>query len=323
MILTRAPLRISLGGGGSDLFSYSGKYGGFCVSAAISKYSYVSINRSFQEEILLKYSDIEKVKNPEEIQHPIFREAIKLLNFKTPQIEINSIADIPSRGLGLGGSGSFCVSLLKALHSYRNIPILPERIAEIASDIAINRLGFIQGKQDEYACSLGGIQCLEFEKDGAVNHYPLQLDYDTLIDLDENLLLFYTGINHNTNQILKDQDEKTKENNEDIINNLHEVKELGYRSKICLESGNVREFAVLLNEQWINKWHRQKTDPIIEEMYFEALEYALGGKLIGSGNGGFFMFYAREKSSLRSYAQKRGLQEMKFSFDFEGVKQII
>jgi D-glycero-alpha-D-manno-heptose-7-phosphate kinase len=325
MILVRSPLRITLGGGGSDLRSFSDNYGGFCISAAINKYSYVSINRSFREEIFLKYSDLEKVKLPEEIKHPIFREAIKLLDFKTPQLEIVSVADVPSTGSGLGGSGSFTVALLKALYAYRHISILPDQVAELACDINMNKLGFIQGKQDEYISALGGITCLEFNKDGTVSHFPLKISYDTLINLEENLMLFYTGISHNTNDVLQVQNNRTKENDKEIINNLLELKEIAYESKESLEKGDMLRFSILMNKQWDNKNKRNKSsNPIIEDIRKGALSNgAWGMKLIGSGNGGFLMAYANYKESLRNYMQDRGLEELRFNFDFDGVKQII
>jgi len=325
MIITRSPIRLTFGGGGSDVISYAQKFGGFCISAAINKYVYIAINRTFQEGIFLKYSELEKIKTVDEIQHPILKEAIKLLNFKTPQLEITSVADIPAGG-GLGGSGSFSVALLKALYLYRHISMTPDQIAELACDININKLNFIQGKQDEYISALGGIICLEFEKNGNVTHYPLKISHDTLVDLEENLLLFYTGINHNTTENFKNQDKKLKLNDNDMISSFHEVKELGYKSKEALENGNLKDFALLMNEQWENKRKRtiDSSNTFIEDVYYNALKNgALGMKLIGSGNGGFFMGYSTNKNELRSYMKTRGLEELRFNFDFDGVKQIL
>jgi D-glycero-alpha-D-manno-heptose-7-phosphate kinase len=325
MIITRSPLRLTFGGGGSDILSYANKHGGFCISAAINKYVYIAINRTFQEGIFLKYSELEKIKTVDEIQHPILKEAIKLLNFKTPQLEITSVADIPAGG-GLGGSGSFSVALLKALYLYRHISMTPDQIAELACDININKLNFIQGKQDEYISALGGIICLEFEKNGNVTHYPLKISHDTLVDLEENLLLFYTGINHNTTENFKNQDKKLKLNDNDMISSFYEIKELGYKSKEALENGNLKDFALLMNEQWENKRKRtiDSSNTFIEDVYYNALKNgALGMKLIGSGNGGFFMGYSTNKNELRSYMKTRGLEELRFNFDFDGVKQIL
>jgi len=321
MIIVRAPLRITLGGGGSDLQSFSSKHGGFCISAAIDKYIYISIHRTYQEEIILKYSQMEHVSKADEIKHPIIRECIKYLEFKTPQLEITSHADVPSNGSGLGSSGAFSVALLKALYAHRNIPILPDTIAELACHINMDVLGMIQGKQDEYISSLGGIMCLTFEEDGSVIHEPLNISHETLVDLEENLMLFYTGINHNTNNILKEQEEKTRSEDKDIINNLLQLKEIGYASKKILEMGGMDSFAQLLNMQWKNKEARTPTTPFIQEVRKGALENgALGMKLVGSGVGGFLASYANDKKKLRTYMKTKGLEELRFKFDFQGTQ---
>jgi D-glycero-alpha-D-manno-heptose-7-phosphate kinase len=325
MILVRSPLRITFGGGGSDILSYSKIYEGFCISAAISKYSYVGINHTFKEGINLKYSNIENVETVNKIDHPIFREALKLINLKTPQIEIVSIADVPSNGSGLGNSGSFSVALLKALYSYKNIPTLPDKIAELACDININKLGKIQGKQDEYICALGGITCLEFNKNGDVDHYALNISHDTLIDLEENLTLFYTGINHNTESILSYQEEKTKENDITMIDNLHEVKAVGYSSKNFLLNGRIKQFGELLNFQWELKEKRMpQTNSWLNELHYNSLKNgAIGSKIVGSGAGGFILSYVEDKNKFRKYMKSIGLEELRFTFDFSGVKQIV
>jgi D-glycero-alpha-D-manno-heptose-7-phosphate kinase len=323
MILCRAPLRITFGGGSTDLPNVSEKMGGICLSAAINKYSYVAINRTFMEGIILKYSELEKVKSVEEIKHPMFREAIRLLDFKTPQIEVVSVADVPSNGAGLGNSGSFLVSLLKALFSYRRIPMLPEYLAETACDISMKKLGRTQGKQDEYICALGGIQVLEFEKWGEVIHYPLSISYDTMNFLEENLMLFYTGISHNSDEILKEQSDKIVNSDKDMLDNAYKLKDIALRSKKALEVGNVREFGVLMNEQYFNKRERTPKNSFLEETFFDLMDVAWGAKIIGSGSGGFYLCLGTDKSGIRKVMQKRGMQEMKFSFDFEGVKQII
>ena len=325
MIIVRSPLRITLGGGGSDLLSYANEYGGFCVSAAINSYVYVVVNRLFHEEVLLKYSELEKVKNISDIKHSTIREALKLLNFKTPQIEITTFSDIPTVGSGCGGSGAFSVALLRALYSHRNISKTSEEIAELACDININKLGYAQGKQDEYISALGGIMGLSFEANtGKVYHHPLAISFDTLTELKENLMLFYTGITHSTNDILKSQSEKVVSNDSDIISNLHEVKAIGYRSAKALEDGDLTEFSILLNEQWENKRKRNGGEPeLIEKIYYGSFRHGvLGMKLIGSGKGGFLLAYGNDKSKVRKYMSENGLQELKFNFDYTGVKQI-
>jgi D-glycero-alpha-D-manno-heptose-7-phosphate kinase len=325
MIFVKAPLRITLGGGGSDIQSYSKQYGGFCISAAISKYSHVGINHTFKEGISLKYSDIENVETINEINHPIFREALKLINLKTPQVEIVSIADVPSNGAGLGNSGSFSVALLKALYSYKNIPILPDKIAELACDINMNKLGKIQGKQDEYICALGGITCLEFDENGDVKHYPLNVSHDTLIDLEENLMLFYTGINHNTESILSYQEEKTKDNDMEMIDNLHQVKDTGYEALNFLVDGETKKFGELLNWQWELKERRMpQVNSWLNELHYNSLKNgAIGSKIVGSGSGGFILSYVENKNEFRRYMKSIGLEELRFTFDFLGVRQIV
>jgi len=325
MIIVRSPLRITLGGGGSDLLPYANEYGGFCVSAAINKYVYVVVNRLFHEEILLKYSELEKVRNISDIKHATIREALKLLNFKTPQIEITTFSDIPTVGSGLGGSGAFSVALLRALYSHRNISKTSEEIAELACDININKLGYAQGKQDEYISALGGIMGLSFEANtGNVFHHPLNIAFDTLVELKENLMLFYTGISHSTNNILKGQSEKIASNDSDIISNLHEVKSIGNRSAKALEDGDLIKFSILLNEQWENKRKRNCGEPeFIEKVYYGSFKHGvLGMKLVGSGAGGFLLTYAEDKNRVRKYMSENGLQELKFNFDYAGVKQI-
>ena len=323
MILTRAPLRITFGGGGSDLKEFSSKFGGFCISAAISKYAYVSINRTFQPEIFLKYSKLENVDRIGAIEHPIIRECLRYVGYETPQVEIASMADVPSNGSGLGNSGSFTVALLKALFAHKNISTSSNEIAEDACNINMNILKFVQGKQDEYISSLGGIRALTFNQDGTVESRPLKMNYDTIIELEDNLMLFYTGVNHSTNDILKVQEQKTKDNDQDIINNLHEVKEIGWLSMKYLESGNLKEFGELMNMQWHNKNKRSPASHSLEEIRTQMLlNGARGVKLIGSGQGGFFLTYAIDKNRIRNF-MKNKMQEMRFKFDFEGVKQLI
>lgn len=326
MILSRAPLRITFGGGGTDLIDYSSKYGGFCLSAAINKYVYVAVNRTIQNGIKSRYSKNESADTISEIEHPIIRESLSYLNYETPQMEIVSMADVPSNGAGLGNSGSFTVALLKSLYANKNIPVSSYEIAKVACDININKLNFIQGKQDEYISSVGGVMSLQFDKDGSVEVRPLKIKYDTLVDLEENLMLFYTGISHSTNEILKHQKEKSKENDKDMIDNLNELKQIGYDAKKHLEDGDVNSFAESINLQWENKKRRSPgmTNSTLEEVRDGMLKN--GGfavKLVGSGGGGFYLCYANNKSKLRHFMRKIGITEMRFGFDFEGVKQLV
>jgi D-glycero-alpha-D-manno-heptose-7-phosphate kinase len=325
MIIIRSPLRITFGGGGTDIPSYALQHGGFCISAAISKYIYVAINHTFKPGIILKYSDTETPQRAEAIKHPIFREALQEINLQTPQVEIISIADVPSDGAGLGNSGAFTVALLKALYSYKNIPVSPEYIAEKACHINMEKLGKVQGKQDEYISALGGITCLEFNRDGTVNHYPLKIAHKTMVELEENLMLFYTGFGHDTQSILSYQDTKTKENDADIIHNLHELKDMGFIAKQALEEGNTIYFAGLLNAQWENKEKRMpEKNEALYNLHYDLLDHgAIGSKIIGSGGGGFVMIYAGNKALVRNYMQTKGLEELRFTFDFDGCKRLI
>ena len=324
MIIARSPLRISLGGGGTDLPSYYREHEGFLIAAAIDKYVYVTINRPFNEGIYLKYSEIEHVKTVDEVSHNIIREALKLENLNTPQVEISSIADLPS-GTGLGSSGSFTTALLKALYAYRHRHINPEELAELACAIEIDRLKEPIGKQDQYIASVGGITCFAFHKDNSVTFAPLKISRETFHKLEDNLLLFFTGFSRSASEILKDQHIKSQKNDVDMLNNLHFVKEIGYQSKDALESGNTDKFGELMHQHWEHKKKRSggMSNQNIDTWYETALKNgAIGGKVVGAGGGGFLMFMAHDAAKLRSAMKKSGLQEVRFKFDFEGAKVI-
>ena len=324
MIIARSPLRISLGGGGTDLPSYYREHEGFLIAAAIDKYVYVTINRPFNEGIYLKYSEIEQVKTVDEVSHNIIREALKLENLNTPQVEISSIADLPS-GTGLGSSGSFTTALLKALYAYRHRHINPEELAELACAIEIDRLKEPIGKQDQYIASVGGITCFAFHKDNSVTFAPLKISRETFHKLEDNLLLFFTGFSRSASEILKDQHIKSQKNDVDMLNNLHFVKEIGYLSKDALESGNTDKFGELMHQHWEHKKKRSggMSNQDIDTWYQTALKNgAIGGKVVGAGGGGFLMFMANDAAKLRSAMTESGLQEVRFKFDFEGAKVI-
>lgn len=324
MIIVRSPLRISLGGGGTDLPSYYKEHEGFLIAAAIDKYIYVTVNRPFLESIYLKYSSIEIVKKVSEIEHPIIREALALQHLNTPQIEITSLADIPT-GTGLGSSGSFTTALLKALYAYRKRHIHQEELAELACHIEIDRLGEPIGKQDQYIAAIGGITSFAFHKDDKVVSAPVNLSIDTIFDLEDNLLLFFTGFTRSASNILKDQKIRSEKNDEDMVNNLHYVKDLGYRSKTALENGDTNLFGELMHEHWENKKCRSDgmSNSDIDRWYNLAIKNgAIGGKLVGAGGGGFLMFMAKDKERLRKVMRENGLEEVRFKFDFEGTKVI-
>lgn len=324
MITARSPLRISLGGGGTDLASYYRDHEGYLLSAAIDKYIYVSVMRPFKEGIYLKYSELENVKDIASVNHPIIREALSLLEFKTPQIEITTLADIPA-GTGLGSSGSFTTALLKALFTHRKKHIHQEELAKLACYIEIKKLKEPIGKQDQYIAAFGGISTFQFNKDESVITKPLDISMDTLLDLEENLLLFFTGFSRSASKILLDQKEKSNKDDKDMLENLHYVKDLGYRSKNALESGKLNDYGEIMHEHWENKKRRSKgmSNPEIDTWYQAALNNgAIGGKVVGAGGGGFLMFMANDRDKLRNEMKLQGLEEVRFKFDFEGTKII-
>lgn len=325
MILTRSPLRISLGGGGTDLASYYEKHEGFLVGGAINKYVYVNVTRPFNEGIVLKYSKIENVKTVDEIQHPIIRESLNLFGLKTPQIEISTIADIPS-GTGLGSSGSFTTGLLRALYAHKRKPIHADELAALACDIEINKLNEPIGKQDQYIAAFGGITSFVFRKDGSVLARPLSITPETMFQLEDNLLLFYTRQSRSASQILSDQKIKSVANDQKMIDNLHFIKDLGLRSKSALESGDLEDFAALMHQHWEHKKSRSQgmSNDDINKWYEIGIQNgALGGKIVGAGGGGFLMFYAHDKQKLRKAMKEEGLEELRFGFDFDGTKVIL
>ena len=325
MIITRSPLRITLGGGGTDLPSYYREHEGFLLAAAIDKYVYVNVMRPFTPGIFLKYSQLEHTEKISDVHHPIIREALSLLNFRTPQVEITTLADIPA-GTGLGSSGSFTTALLKALYTHRKRHLHQEELAELACYIEIERLKEPIGKQDQYIAALGGITCFNFKKDDKVVASPLQIDMNTMFNLEDNLLLFFTGFSRSASGILKDQNDRSQKQDSEMLNNLHYVKDLGYRSKDALEKGNVVLFGELMHEHWDHKKRRSggMSNPKIDEWYELALANgAIGGKLVGAGGGGFLMFMAEDRQKLRSAMARAGLEEVRFKFDFEGTKVVL
>ncbi|MBT8562114.1 galactokinase [Polynucleobacter paneuropaeus] len=322
MIIARSPLRITLGGGGTDLASYYEDYEGFLIAAAIDKYVYVTVMRPFTEGIYLKYSQLEQVEKVKQVQHPIIREALDLMGFRTPQVEITTLADIPA-GTGLGSSGSFTTALLKALYTHRKRHIHQEELAELACHIEIDRLGEPIGKQDQYIAAVGGLTCFTFHRDGKVTAVPLKISMKTMFDLEDNLLLFFTGFSRSASGILKDQKVKSQQNNADMIANLHYVKDLGLRSKLALEEGDTAFFGELMHEHWVHKKRRSggMSNPQIDEWYRLGMSNgAIGGKLVGAGGGGFLMFMAKDRNQLRKAMAGAGLEEVRFKFDFEGAK---
>jgi D-glycero-alpha-D-manno-heptose-7-phosphate kinase len=324
MIITRSPLRVSLGGGGTDLPSYYREYGGFLVAAAIDKYVYITLHQTFVPDLIVKYSKLERVAEAAQLEHPIIREAFKYVGMSGQSLELTSMADIPA-GTGLGSSGSFTTALLKALHTSQKNLVFPADLAEEACTIEIEKLGEPIGKQDQYIAAIGGITAFTFNKDGRVDSRPVRLSEETLYNLEDNLLLFFTGYSRSASSILKDQKVRSEKNDQAMLDNLHFTKDLGHQSLTALETGNLAEFARLMDVHWQRKKARSSgmSNDRINEWYDYAMTHgALGGKIIGAGGGGFLMFYAGDKAKLRHAMREKGLQEVRFRFDFEGTKVV-
>jgi len=325
VIITRSPLRISLGGGGTDLPSYYRRHGGFLIAGAIDKYVYITVHRTFVDELIVKYSQLERVRHARELRHPIVREALDLFGIEGPGLEIASMADIPA-GTGLGSSGSFTTALLRALATLTKRLASPGELAEQACHIEIDRLGEPVGKQDQYAAAHGGVMCFEFRPEDTVGASPLELATETLYNLEDHLLLFFTGYNRSASAILRQQDDGTRRDDPRVLDELHFVKETGYRSKDALEAGDLRRFAELMTLHWERKRTRADamTNGDIDRWFDLGMKSgALGGKLVGAGGGGFLMFYAEDQARLRRAMAGAGLPELRFRFDFEGARVVV
>jgi D-glycero-alpha-D-manno-heptose-7-phosphate kinase len=322
MIIARSPLRIGLGGGGTDLPSYYENHTGFLIAAAIDKYVYITLHDTFVPDLIVKYSKLERVSDARELEHPIIREAFSLLGISGRSLELASMADIPA-GTGLGSSGSFTTALLKALHTHKKDLVHPAELAAQACEIELDRLKEPIGKQDQFIAAYGGITCFKFLPEGRVEAWPLKISEETLFNLEDNLLLFFTGYSRSASAILKEQDAETRKSNQAMIENLHFIKELGTQSQAALENGNLHGFARLMDVHWQRKKERSQsmTNQAINNWYDHAMANgALGGKLLGAGGGGFLMFYADDKARLRHAMREKGLMEVRFRFDFEGTK---
>lgn len=324
MIITRSPLRVSLGGGGTDLPSYYREHGGFLIAGAIDKYVYIALHRTFVHDLIIKYSKMERVTEVDAIEHPIIREAFRLLGAPASGLEMASMADIPA-GTGLGSSGSFTTALLKALHAWKKHHIHPHDLAAQACHIELDLLGEPIGKQDQYIAAFGGLTCFEFGKDDVVRAWPLKVSEETIFNLEDNLLLFFTGYSRSASAILKEQDDKSRKSDTAMVDNLHFVKDLGFQNQRALESGRLDEFGRLMDVHWKHKKQRSSgmSNPRIDAWYDCAMQNgALGGKIIGAGGGGFLMFYAEDKARLRHALHEEGLKEVRFRFDFEGTRLV-
>jgi D-glycero-alpha-D-manno-heptose-7-phosphate kinase len=325
VIISRTPLRISLGGGGTDLPSYyRAAGGGFLVAAAISRHVYVAVNQNFDDDILLKYSQIERVPAINDVRHPLLREALRTTG-TLRRVEISSMADIPAN-TGLGSSGSFTVGVLKALHAHGHHLVSNRELAEEACRIEIDVLREPVGKQDQFIAAIGGVTAFAFRPDDSVEVYPVAMVDSTRWRLEENLLLFYTGMRRSASEILADQDQKSRASDASTMSNLDETRRIGRDSYDALLVGDLGQFAALMTEQWELKRRRSPsaTNAEIDAWIKRGLEAgAVGGKLVGAGGGGFLLFYSEAKARLRSAMAEIGLPEVRFSFDYEGSKLVI
>lgn len=325
MIICRAPLRLPMGGGGTDLPSYYSKFGGSLVGAALDKYVYIAVNRRFERDLRVSYSITEIAPSPDHVRHRVVKEALNMLGIREG-VEIVSIADVPS-STGLGSSGTFTVCLLQALHAYLHHHDSPQDIAEQACEIEINRLEDPVGKQDQYLSAFGGITCLDIDKDGTVHVSDLGLPSDTLAELERCTLLFYTGIKRQAPNILAEQSAAFRKDHQESVERMHKIKEIGFQVRDALKSGDLHGFGELLHQHWETKrgLSNKISSDKIDYWYSVARKAgAIGGKIVGAGGGGFFMFYCdNNQSALREAMRKEGLEETRYRIDLDGSKVIV
>lgn len=326
VILTRAPYRIPLGGGGTDLPSYYGDHGGFVVSVAINKYLYIALNRPAADDLIrLKYSRYEQVADLEDLEHDLVKPALRLLGL-TQRLEIASLADIPA-GTGLGSSGTYLVALLLALREMQRSRQSTQELAEEACHIEIDLAGHPSGKQDQYLAAFGGFTCLQIAHDGQVAVEPLRIDERARERLGRQMLVYYTGMTRSSSRILAAQKSDTERKDPRVLASLHRTKALGLQIRSALEAGDVDGFGELLHEHWMNKKLRSANigGGELDQWYDLARRHgALGGKVMGAGGGGFFAFVCPEQSAdaIRNVLTGAGLRQLPYDFDDGGAKMV-
>ncbi len=319
MIIAKTPLRLSLGGGGTDLPSYYESYGGYVVSAAIDKYVYITANRSFAPGYILKYSQQEEVATIDEVKHAIFREALRM-HAMPDHLELTSVADVPA-GTGLGSSGAFTVGLLHALYAFGRKHVASETLAQEAVEIEMHRLAQPVGKQDQYIAAYGGLLCQEYRRDGSVGVSPLPITPERLRALEESLLLFFVGSTRSASALLQEQKKQSEQGNGRMLEDLHFTKKLGYEIERVLVRGDIYGFGGLMHEHWLRKRSRTEgmTSSRVDELYELARSNgASGGKLVGAGGCGFLLMQTEDRRRLRRAMSEAGAAEMEFRFDFDG-----
>jgi D-glycero-alpha-D-manno-heptose-7-phosphate kinase len=325
LVISKTPVRLTLGGGGTDLSSYYSKYGGFVVTSAINKYIYVVVKDRFEAGIRVSYRLTENVNSVNEINHPVVRESLNMLELNS-NLEIVSIADMPAK-TGLGSSGAFTVGLLNALHAYKYEYLPCHKLAEEACYLEIERLKEPVGKQDQYIAAFGGFLCLNIDRNGTVEAVNLKISEEVARELESSLLFFYTGFQRDSFTVLSSQ-QKAIQSGADKTEAMHKIKEIGFKVKKSLEKGDLQEFGRLQHEHWLAKRSTTTliTNEQIDRWYMLGLENgALGGKLMGAGGGGFLMFYCEgeAKRNVRKTMAAEGLPEVAFRFEKEGSKIII
>ncbi len=328
MIITRTPFRITLGGGGTDLPSYYSDFGGFVFSVTIDKYMYINLNTPIVDDLIrIKYSKYEEVSKVDEIQHDLAREALKLMKIQD-SIEIQSMADIPS-GTGLGSSGCYLVGLLNGLHCYKNANVSRQELAEEACFIEMNVLKHPVGKQDQYNASFGGFTILNIDRDGQVKVERPDISEDVIDELESSLLVYYTHTTRSTAEILKEQskaaEDKKSSTHKIVVDSLHSIKEIGYKTVDAITKGNLDDFGKLMDVHWRTKkkLSNKISNSSIDDLYELGIANgALGGKILGAGGGGFMLFYCPKvyQSDLTRTMADAGLRRMRFKFDFDGSK---
>jgi len=326
MIITRTPFRITLGGGGTDLPAYYSKYGGFICAAGINKYMFINLNRPIVDDLVrVKYTKSEMVSHRDELKHDIAREALRITGIENA-IEIISMADVPA-GTGIGSSSCYAVGLLNALHTMKREYIPLQELAEEACHLEIELLKKHIGKQDQYMAAFGGLTILEIGKDGKVTIRKVNASDETVDNLNQYMLLFYTNTSRSADEILSEQSKGAKEEKKDILDSLHYIKEIGYEILEAIESGNTAKVGLLFDRHWQYKKRISSkiSTPRFDEIYRVAKENgALGGKILGAGGGGFFIFYVEKNlAKFREIMKTIGLREMRYRFDFDGTKVLV
>jgi D-glycero-alpha-D-manno-heptose-7-phosphate kinase len=322
MIISKTPLRISFTGGGTDLKTFYEKELGAVTSTAINKYIYVTVNKRFEKGFRISYSQTEIVNSLEEIKHELVRESCRLAGIDGG-IEVTTIADIPSRGTGLGSSSTVTVGVLNALYAFKGIYKSAEELAKEACKIEIDILKKPIGKQDQYISAYGGFQHIQFNPDETVFVDPIICPKKTKEELQNNLLLFYTGVTRDANMILSEQRKNTHQNKQFEL--LKKMRDLAVETKEVLNKGDITSFGECLHKNWLYKKGLASgiTNPIIEKYYDSAMKYgALGGKICGAGGGGFILFYAEQNKHDKIRKALKDLENVNFRFEPQGSKII-